>query len=216
LLCPADYKNPGAMGEAGISVSATCYRGDFIGFLLYWLVGFFTARLWGGYAWYASRTGSLYFAIGSAMSMLTVAMQYCLAVLYDPHDPVPYSTLNLSTFECRSEYGGLNPDLLTALIYHYWILGLSHELYIVKKMESPVATSLSSLAYLLGCPAIIFFNSNSSLLNLLFGALLGISCGLIACAVTTFVLVPRQGEVAEYTKYAGYVNHALSDFRVIN
>ena len=206
------------MTEAGISVSATCYRGDFIGFLLYWLVCFFTARLWGGYGWYANRTGSLYFLIGGALSMLTVTMQYCLAVLYDPQDPVPHSTLDLATFECRSKYDGLNPDLLTALIYHYWILGFSHELYIIKKIDSPVAMSLSSLAYLLGCPAIIFFNSNSSLVNLLLGALLGISCGLIACAVTTFVLVPRQGAVAQYTTYVGYTERhdLLSDFRVIN
>lgn len=206
------------MAVAEFSVSATCYRGGFIGFMLYWLVGFCTARLWAGYAWYASHTGSIYFAMGSALSVFTVALQYILSVMYNPDTTGPYGPFSPATYECRVEYNGLNPDLLTALIYHYWVMGLCHELYITKKMDSPVATTLASLCYLIGCPAIIFFNANSSLLNLLFGALLGIVCGLVSCGLMTFLFVPRQEAIAEYTQHVGYLVHydVLQTFRVIN
>jgi len=206
------------MTATDIAVSVKCYRAGFIGLTLYWMVGFLTARLWGGYAWYASRTGSIYFAMGSLLSALPVALQYILATLYNPEDQGPYLPPSLATFECPADYTGLSPDLFTALLYHYWIAGLAHEFYLEKQMDSPVATALSSLCYLVVCPAIIYFNANSSLLNLLFGALLGIACGLVSCGVITFIFVPRQEAVAEYTQHVGYLAHfdVLKTFRVIN
>lgn len=200
-----------------ISISVTCYRGGFVGFIAYFLVELLITRLWGGYAWYASRSGSLYFLMGSITSVLTPAVQYCLTVFYNSREPLPYGPIDLATFQCRSEYKGLYPDLLTALLYHFWILGLSHEIYLTEKMPR-MAISLGSVGYLIVCPLIIYVTKNASLPNLAYGALIGTGNGLLCGALLAFIFVPMQQEMSEYTKWIGYASRTdvLSGFRVLN
>jgi hypothetical protein len=141
--------------------------------------------------------------MAATTGLVTVMLQYVFALLYDPHPPVPYGFLPGSAF-CGGKYHHLLPNLETALVYHYWVLVVAHELYLGNRVTP--WHRLRHVATLLFVPITLVLSNDSTTSNAFYGVALGLATGVVTSIVFLLVLVPRLPLVAPWLQLLS-VNH---------
>lgn len=183
-----------------ISVTFACFEGGGLGWFLTFMALGWGSSMWVGTAYTAVRDGELYFAAGSATVVPTFLLQYMAAALYRPHAPAPYGPIDgMTSILCRADYPHFLPDLSVALLYAYWILCETQESHLGIKVS--LFGRLKRLFYLICVPAIVVWSRNASLLNAVYGALLGAGVGACMSALLTVVISPRLPDLVPITQF---------------
>lgn len=176
------------MGEAVYALD-TCYKGGALGWFLAWMAVNMGSGLYMGYAWYAMHRGELYFLLAASTALTTVVLAYELGVLYDPHVPMPYGLVSAGGSICPGQYNHFLPTLAMALLIQYWVLCVCHEFYL--GMTVTWSQRIRRTLLVLVTTIILVWSDNSTILNVVYGGILGLVQGVLWCAVLTFIWVPR-------------------------
>lgn len=195
-----------------VAAVLTCYKGGTFGYLLVLLA--ITA---GPYYWFVHFSlgqflGEVYFYLAAATGLLTVALQYVMALLYDPVPPVPYGGMLPGAAFCASKYHHVLPSLEVALVFHYWLLVCTHTLYLGSRV--PWTHRARHVAILLFVVGVLVWSENTTLVNALRGVALGVISGALASIFFLVVLVPRIPEISEWLRPFGvwHYPHKLAQY----
>lgn len=160
-----------------------CYEAGMIGYVLAWAALGVGPGLWIGYTAIGRHYGELYFVLGALTGLVTVALQYMLTALYHP---LP----SLATITCGDQYEGLMPSVSVALLYHFLVMARAHDLHLGQRMAW-ISTHLRAILFMVGVPAIVVWSHNATLINCVWGGLLGSLCGLVLSVTLIVGLAPR-------------------------
>jgi hypothetical protein len=160
-----------------------CNEAGLIGYVLSWAALGVGPGLWVGYVAIGRHHGELYLVLGGLTALVTVAIQYMLTALYHP---LP----SLATVQCGGDYTGLMPNASVALLFHFLVLARAHDLHLGTR--TAWLTTIARMVLLaVGVPAIAVWTHRSTVLNCVWGALLGTVCGCVLSVVLIFGLTPR-------------------------
>jgi len=198
---------------ADITVKAylVCYRAGYIGYILMLFGLAAGANLWAGYAYMATHHGELLFVTGLMSGLVTAGVQYMLATLLKPQLPDPFGVPGEDI--CGGDYHGLLPSLSVCLLYHFWVMCWTHELYLGLPRPSVMAV-VRRLILLVGIPALVIWSFSSTWTNMAYGIALGMAGGMVTSSLIHLVLLPRMPEVSWVTRWcnAAYQPDLLRDY----